>query len=81
MVTWKEYKQKPESYWKGKKIRTLIKMENGNIVIPQGTILIIDRKYKGFTLTGIKDCPHCGIGRKLYISRVTPIEVEMVTQI
>ena len=72
MVTWKEYKRKRESFWRGKKVKTLREMQNGNFVIPLGTVMVISRKYMGFTLRKIDTCTKCEIGRKLIISRVEP---------
>lgn len=78
MITQKEYKKYPEEYWIGKKVRTLLDIENGYITIPKGFILRIDRKYQGFSLSAIDVCPHCGIGRKISISRVKPYHLELI---
>lgn len=78
MITWKQYKSKTEKYWEGKKVRTLVEMRNGNFVIPKGFILVIDRKYIGFTLKGVNTCDKCGIGQRIYITRVEPTELELV---
>lgn len=75
MVTEKEYKKNPESYWRGKKVKTLCKLNNGYYEIPKGTILEIERKYQGFSLRGIEVCSHCEIGRKVHISRVNYFDV------
>jgi len=72
MITQKEWKKKPLSYWKGKKVRTLREMENGNFKIPIGTILEIKDKYCGVELKGLEVCSHCEIGRKISISKVEP---------
>jgi len=71
-ITQKEYEKNTEEYWLRKKVMTLRKLENGNIVIPAGTVLTIHRKYKGFTLKAVTDCPHCKIGVKLSITRGRP---------
>lgn len=78
MVTQKEYFRKPESFWMGKKVKTLRDMRNGWVEIPKGTILKITRKYQGFSLEGVEVCPHCKIGNRLSISRVEPIAVELL---
>lgn len=77
MITWGEYKKRTEKYWLGKKVVTLQKLENGNIVIPAGTILVIHRKFNGFTLKGVEFCSHCGIGTKMNIGRVPPTVLEL----
>lgn len=72
MITNKEYKQHPESYWKDKEVVTLNDIQNGWYLIPKGTKLRIHRKYQGFSLEGLDVCPHCKIGIKISISRVNP---------
>jgi len=78
MITWKEYKRKPERFWKGRKVRTLLDISNHWFVIPKGYVLKITRKYQGFDLEGIETCPHCNIGKRIDISRVPPTELELV---
>lgn len=78
MITNKEYFNKPESFWMDKKVRTLKDMRNGWFEIPKGTILKITRKYQGFSLEGIEVCPHCKIGKRLSISRVEGINLELL---
>ena len=80
MITYKEYKQKPLSYWKGKKVETLGTMQNGRYVIPKGTILIIVDKYAGFGLRGVDVCPHCKIGVRIYINRVEPTAIKLYNE-
>lgn len=75
MVTWQEYRKHPESYWKGKKMITLREMRNGNFVIPQGTIMEIDKKYQGFSLRKIDTCEKCGIGKIIHITKVEPMAI------
>jgi hypothetical protein len=72
ILNWKEYHKHPEKYWVGKKVITLIDMQSGQYTIPKGTILEIERKYKGFNLMGLEICPHCKIGLKISIWRVEP---------
>lgn len=76
-ITWTEYKKRTEIYWKGKFVKTLFKMGNGYWAIPEGTILRITRKYQGFDLKAVQECTHCGIGKRLSISRVAPTKVEL----
>lgn len=78
MITQREYKKYPETHWKGLKVRTLSKMQNGSYVIPAGTILVIKRKYKGFSLEGLEVCEHCKIGMRIFIGRVEPYELELI---
>lgn len=79
MLTQKEYKKYPESYWKGKKVRILSEMQtNGGKIFPIGTLMKIVRKYKGFELKIIEICPHCKRGDNWRISRVQPYSLSLV---
>lgn len=80
MITQKEYEKQTEKYWLGKKVITQRELKNGNVVIPAGTVLAIRRKYKGFTLDGVKECPYCKIGRLLYIAKVPPMDVSLLEE-
>lgn len=79
-ITQKEYEKNTEEYWLGKKVMTLRKLENGNVMIPTGAVLTIHRKYKGFTLKAVTDCPYCKIGVKLSITRVPPNLLKLVEE-
>jgi len=76
-ITWTEYKKRPKRYWKGRHVKTLLVIGNGYCEIPKGTILQITRKYQGFDLKAVQECSHCGIGKKLSISRVDPTDLEL----
>lgn len=78
MITKKQYESYPETFWIGKKVKTLKKLQNGWFEIPVGTILVINRKYKGFDLQGLEICPHCNIGKKISISRVQVNDVQLL---
>ncbi len=78
MITWEDYKKRSMKFWEGKKVRTLLVIENGWCVIPVGTIFEITDKYSGFSLKKVDTCPHCKIGRKTSISRVDPTDLELV---
>jgi hypothetical protein len=69
------YKTTTEKVFKGKKVRTLIEMRNGLMVIPEGTICTITRKYQGFNLTS-EPCKSCGV--QIRISRVHRRDVELI---
>jgi hypothetical protein len=71
----KTYKKTIEKVFMGKKVRTLIKMQNGFMVIPEGSICTITRKYQGFNLTS-EPCEHCGV--RIRISRVHRRDVDLV---
>ncbi len=73
MISWNKWRRMPISYWQGKKVKTLVPLENGNITIPEGTILEICGKYNGVELRGLEVCPHCKIGLKITISWVPPL--------
>ena len=71
----KTYNKKTEKFFIGKKVRTLVQMQNGLIVIPKGKICKITRKFGGFNLT-TEPCEHCGVG--IRISRVHRRDVELI---
>jgi len=71
----KTYKNTTEKTFIGKKVRTLIKMQNGWAVIPADSICTITRKFNGFSLTS-EPCPKCGI--RIRISRVHRRDVELI---
>ena len=78
MITWADYEGKSKKFWKGKLVRTLLSIENGNYVIPAGTVFEITDKYKGFSLRKVHICPQCGIGKKIDVTRVDPTELELL---
>ncbi len=80
MITEKQYKQKPLTFWNSKKVETLVNIGNGYYAIPAGTVLEITNKYQGFTLRGLDVCPHCKIGRKIDISRVEPTALRLLPE-
>ncbi len=69
MITNKEYHKLTEAKVKGLRVRCLYDLQNGNTVIPAGTILTILRKSSGYLLKG-KKCECCGISP--LISKVEP---------
>ena len=77
MITWKKYKSKNEAFWMGKKVKTLVRMENGWCEIAEGTICKITRKYKGFSLKS-DACEKCGV--RVSISRVFPTDLCLVIE-
>ncbi len=78
MITWKKYRSVTELNWIGRKVKTLRELQNGNVVIPKGFVLVISRKYSGFGLEAVETCDKCGIGRKINITRVEPVALELV---
>ncbi len=73
----KTYQNNTEKYFIGKKVRTTIKLQNGLLVIPPGSICTITRKFGGFNLVS-EPCEHCGV--RIRISRVPHIDVELVSK-
>lgn len=69
------YKKLTEKQLLGREVRTLIKMQNGYGVIPEGTICKITRKFQGYSLTTAK-CGHCGM--QIRISRVHRRDVQLL---
>ena len=78
MITWKKYRSVTESNWIGRKVKTLRELQNGNVVIPKGFVLVISRKHGGFGLEAVETCDKCGIGRKIYITKVQPTALELI---
>lgn len=58
-ITAGEYSRKPESYWRGKKVRALRPLQTGQGRVPAGTICTITKKFSGFSVE-TEACPHCG---------------------
>lgn len=77
MVSRKEYQRKPESYWKGKQVRTLCSLRNSLAEIPKGTICTITHKGGGFSLK-TEPCKRCGIS--FSIRKVSPEDVMLITE-
>jgi hypothetical protein len=71
----KTYRKHTEVFFMGKKVRTLIQMRNGYMVIPEGTTCEITRKYQGFNLTS-EPCKCCGV--RISINRVPYRDVELI---
>jgi len=69
------YRGHTEKWFMGKKVRTLIQMQNGLMVIPEGATCVITRKFGGFNLKS-DPCEHCGV--RIMISRVHRRDVELV---
>lgn len=77
MVTQREYERKTEKEWKKVKVITKVKMQNGFMEIPAGTVCRIVQKYGGFSLKS-EPCGKCGI--RVFISRVQPENVEVLQE-
>lgn len=71
----KTYQNKTEKFFMGKKVRTLIQMANGLMIIPEGAICTITRKFGGFNLKS-EPCEKCGV--RIRITRVHRRDVELV---
>lgn len=69
------YQNKTEKFFLGKKVRTLIQMQNGLMIIPKGAICTITRKFGGFNLES-EPCEKCGV--RIKITRVRRRDVELV---
>jgi hypothetical protein len=80
VITQREYDTLPEKHWIGKKVRTLRTMQSREIVIPAGTVMVIQGKFAGFELEGLETCPHCKIGRRIYMTRVSPEGLELIEE-
>ena len=74
-MTRTEYQRMTEKELRGRRVRTLPPMSNGNGSIPEGTLLTIRGKQGGLALQ-CPPCKHCG--RAVYITRVEPMHVELL---
>ena len=78
-ITWKEYKSKPEKFWKGKKVKALVGFSNYYFEVEPGAVFVIKRKYKGFDLIKFEPCEVCKTKRILQVSRVGPTALELLS--
>ena len=74
-MTLKEYDRTTNRQFEGRKVRSLVPLQNGRVSIPAGTVFIITRKHRGFHLRSWP-CKHCGV--QVHISRVGCATVELV---
>jgi len=73
----KTYDQTRDREFRGRKVKTLVALQNGWCRIAPGTIATVQRKYGGLELM-TDPCPTCGI--KIIISHVRFFEVNFVDQ-
>lgn len=66
----KTYRKHTEIFFRGKKVRTLLEMHNGYMVIPEGAICEITRKFDGFNLTS-EPCKCCGVKKNKCLNSPT----------
>ena len=71
----KTYEKNTEKFFVGKKVRTLMQMQNGLMIIPEGAVCTITRKFGGFNLKS-EPCKSCGV--RIRITRVHREDVELV---
>jgi len=71
----KTYETTTEKSFMGRKVRTLVKMQNSLLVIPEGSTCKITRKFGGFNLIA-DPCEHCGV--QIRITRVPHRDVELI---
>jgi hypothetical protein len=75
VISDRDYKQKPLSYWKTIIVRTNVVLHNGVIEIPVGTKCTITDKRGGFTLKS-EPCKLCGVS--IFITKVPPKKLSIV---
>lgn len=63
-ISKQEYKSKTESFWKGKKVASLVPIANGLGELPAGSVFSVTRKFKGFSLTS-EPCKCCGVSLRV----------------
>ena len=71
----KTYRKHTGQWFKGRKVKTLMELKNGWMIIPAGTICTIEGKHSGFSLRS-SACVRCGVG--IRIGRVQPPQVELI---
>ncbi len=69
------YEKHTEKWFMGKKVRTLIQMQNGLMIIPEGAICTITRKFGGFNLKS-DPCEYCGV--RIRITKVHRRDLELI---
>lgn len=70
-----QFKNKTDKWWKGKKVKSLVEIQNGWATLPAGTIFTVKRKWAGLEL--ISDpCDHCGL--KVSITKVPYDYIELI---
>lgn len=75
MITKSEYNKHNNVYWTGRKVTTLVDLENSLIKIKAGSILTIADKRSGFTLESEK-CPSCSVS--VFIRKVLPQKLKLL---
>lgn len=68
-ITEAEYRRVSRDNWMHQKVRTIVPLDNGNLRIPAGAVLVIEDKQGGFQLIG-PPCSHCGVA--IRITKVRP---------
>ena len=82
IITRREYKKYPETYWVGKKVRVISSVESGGgLIFDVGAILKITRKYGGFEVERVDICEHCHVGRRASIGRCNPNHFELIDEV
>jgi hypothetical protein len=71
MVSKVQYRRPAES-WKGRRVISVVELENGAYKIPAGSSFTVTGKHGGFSLL-MDPCPKCGV--RVFISKVPPESV------
>lgn len=69
------YRNKSEKFFIGRRVRTLVPLKNAVAELPVGTVAVVTRKIKGFTIR-TDPCETCGIA--ISVSRVAPEDVDLI---
>lgn len=73
----KTYDKTIEALFKGRKVKNIKNLSNGQYVFPVGMTWTIHRKQGGFELLS-DPCPCCGI--RAWVSKVPPGDVDFTDQ-
>ncbi len=76
-MTGAEYRRTPGREFEGRRARVTRDIGNRVGSIKAGSVVTIERKFKGFEVVS-EDCEHCGV--RLRITRVDPMFIELLPQ-
>lgn len=70
-----QYERTTNEEFRGRKVRTLVSLNNRLFTIPPGTICTIERKFGGFDIQ-TNSCETCGV--KVRISKVPARDLKLI---
>lgn len=71
----KKYQAKPDTWWKGRIVRSTKELSNGWATLPKGTIFKVMGKWNGLKILS-QQCKCCGI--RVHMSKVPYRDLELI---